>query len=327
MAAVSALGRLVAAGIVTGCLGCGDALVPTGFEGEPVFRFDDFITLGEPGPGVTSPVYALFWQPDGYEADEWQDGVQHPGVGLPFYGFDVVPFLLFDLPPLWMLTETERGGLFGLGTIVLFDDLDGDGRLDPDEPQLGHAEQGILYVPEDLNAARSPTGRPLVAGFHRIEVPTSCVAIVHEDEENEACDAPLGLRCQGVMDPDCGDGFCMSATGSGDRGWCALRNRGECEPENGAARPQIIDGGDGPGEYGVLWLEHCTRHSDCGEDGDRYCDVALGACVSDEGMRLQLGRLVFEGPCLPTEDDVEEWREEWEAGRVDDEGEDEEPEG
>jgi len=292
----------------------GDAIVPTAFEGVPVYRYDNMAIIGELDPEARQPVYALFWHVDGYESDAWDDGIEQPATRLPLEVFTFTTFNLFEHPADHMLAETHGQGRYGLGVIQAYDDANANGRYDDEiDRWLGFAHQGLLYVPEALDADASPTGLPLARGYHRVDYPISCVPVIEGDDD--ACEVPLGAACWG--DEDCGEGLCLGQGFFVDEGHCALADSA-CSPEGGALSIDFVD----PIGLTLTWLQGCRSHVDCGVADGRYCDVSLGACLPDQGMVLEVGIELPEAPCKLIAQLI---REDEEEGEEDD-GEDEDDE-
>lgn len=285
-----------AAFVAVAALGCGDAMVPTDFEGAPVLHRPNFAIVGD-APAATRPVYATFWHPDGYSSLSWEDGVEQAHTRLPLVSFTFQPFNLFEHPAARLLASTAAGGRYGIAAVQAYDDRNGNGWHDPDEPWLGYARRGLLFAPSALTAAESPTGRPLAAGYHPVDLPLSCVPI--EVGDSDACETPLGAICEG--DGDCGEGACLGQTLFEEQGYCGLP-ADECRPRDGALTVDFVE----PDGLRFTWLQRCDADADCGSDGRRFCDVSLGACRPDAGFVLQVGAVLPEAPCKLVEELIED---------------------
>ncbi len=66
-----------------GLLGCGDALVVSAYEGEPIFSHPRFSIAGRAPADAVSPRWAVFWLPEGTEHKDVSSAVEQVGTSRP----------------------------------------------------------------------------------------------------------------------------------------------------------------------------------------------------------------------------------------------------
>ncbi len=274
-------------------LGCGDALTERGFLGVPLYTFTGRIaSVGGPR-GYEGPLRAaLFWSPDGDTAItsklvEQQDismEVRFPGE------FEIN---VFAPPP--ETAWAEIGAAYRVGLILIYEDLDRDGRFDLGELRGGAQNQALLFVERALDAEGSPTGRALSPGFTAQRLPMAC----HEPESERApdCGVPLGATCS--VDADCGvEGLCVLQDRHGywSGGYCVQPHvRGSCVP---AGAVKLLS--DARGAEAYFWHLACETSADCRQEEGYACDQAHLACLPGEAVALILDpALIIADLCGP----------------------------
>lgn len=276
------MAAVIRAAWVLALLGCGDPLVPPPYRGEPVYVHAGFQISGRPDTPPVHPRWAVFWIRDGIhgalaEVDE-QIGTSRPAQ------VSEGPLHLFAAPGDDLLTETAAGGRYGLARILVYDDTDRDGRRAPDtERIIAHGDEALLYAPRALDAARSPTGRALPAGFHRITLPLPCTPIPPGDA---TCDVPLGAPCDSRF--RCGSGACwLEEAGGWPNGICVAHAGMACQPADGARFEYDLPAPDDVPIKG--WLPACTTDADCRQEDGYACDQGVGGCRPDPGFTVTFG--------------------------------------
>lgn len=288
--------------------GCGDALVGEAYRGPVVARIEGI--YAQPHMNVEDRDrlrLAVFWAPGGEFETDGDALIEHrastTGVG---DGFRFV-LTVHDEPESEHLTETPEGGVYGVGLLVVYDDLNRNNRRDADEPIVGGAgNHALLWVPEALSADRAPRGRAIPAGMHVVKTPTECGSPPNLPSRT-TCEVPFHAPCrtdcqcwpealrprncggpgagpgmmkQGMPNTDDIDGSCDD---SGPGGQCVLlqrQNRRNCvpRPEQAVFAPQLSTDMTSLGTY----IKACQVDADC-RTGEGYrCDQWLGGCVNTE---------------------------------------------
>ncbi len=263
-----------------------EPVVDTGYRGESLFSFsgriETFSQLSEnPAPYRVS----VFWLPDSGETalkPELLDEQASVSVSVTFpLAFDID---VFTPPGPDLLLDDGRG--FGLGLILAYQDRDGNGRYSPGELVGGSEERGLLYAPEPVGQAASPSGETLAAGFHLTRLPLKCPVDARFRIPTTDCGAPLGAACK--SDADCGAGVCLTEIGFEPLpgGACALvddfeRDLNACLPHGGGALEQ-------DGQF--YFLGYCEKDSDCRTGEGYVCDQPLATCLPDRPIRIVLAQ-------------------------------------
>ncbi|MBI2566148.1 MAG: hypothetical protein HYV63_03820 [Candidatus Schekmanbacteria bacterium] len=295
--AASALGSVAAAAVLALALGsCGDALVEHGYRGEPLFTFVGQIrSFGEIQVGDWPIRASLFWSRTG-RSDEAMDALieqRSVTVGVTFPSAFTVN--VFEPPP----PELGADALspYAVGLVLAYQDVDGNDAYtpgqDPEELLGGATESAVLWVPQELAADESPTGRDLAAGFSIVHLPLPCGAFepASGDAEDD-CGVALGSACQ--SDADCGDaGVCLSAPdwSTFRNGYCVLPETvGGCAPLHGS-----LIGLFGLDSFGFeigswYWFRVCTDDAECRLSESYGCDYVLSACWPRDPVWLDITR-------------------------------------
>ncbi|MCB9550283.1 MAG: hypothetical protein H6706_31180 [Myxococcales bacterium] len=267
-------------------LGCGDPLVQTAYEGEPVFVHHQMVLDGAQPPDAVSPRWGVFWLRGGFEAGNVDDGVEQPGTSRPAVRY-LGALRLYAPPAPALLATTAGGGRYGIGSLLLYDDRDGDRLRGPDEPILGTSQQALVYAPADLDAQASPTRRPLPAGFHVTRFPLPCEPT---RDGTEDCGLPIGDPC--VRAGDCGaEATCWRELGPGFPGGMCV-GTGSCE-QSGTVRYETSE----RRQLYVAWLPACAEDADCRVAAGYHCDQLLRACHVDAPISLTYGEVPTQGLC------------------------------
>jgi hypothetical protein len=132
--------------LALGAVGCGDDLVDGEFKGEPIYAVSGEIESLAPSTQRGRTKVAIAWVNFAVDGDFVT--VQGADVAEKSFPFDYEMRLL-DAPPDAALNFFDPAKL-GTGHLVVYEDVDGDGALDPEKDTLrGMAENHmVLYVPE-----------------------------------------------------------------------------------------------------------------------------------------------------------------------------------
>jgi hypothetical protein len=162
-----------------GAAACGDPLLPADYPGTPMMTLNGFISLSTVPVEAKRPILAIQWK--------WLDpstralfasfGPYEP-IGMTTlpstFELDVV-----DLPPEVVRRSYAVGDRFidcEVGCPVVFDDLDGNGTHDLDEPLIAISlDQLVVHVEDASGGAMTDSrfqfedGDRVTSGFHLVE--------------------------------------------------------------------------------------------------------------------------------------------------------------
>lgn len=173
--------------------GCGDPLVSTDYKGEPLLRVEGNIVLqdnlaSQDLGSLGRLQVALFWlsslQPS---ADTLSFRAEAGGVA---QGLASPARYAFDLyhPPsdAALITMPDTTQQVGLALVLLFDDLNGDGLRQDDEPFVGGTrDMMLLYTASSLTS--DLISEPLAPGFHLLSQALSTSGIGASSSSPPAC--------------------------------------------------------------------------------------------------------------------------------------------
>jgi hypothetical protein len=198
---------------------------------------------------------------------------------------------LFDEPRDEDFLNQAPGQRMGVARVAAYADDNGNGRKDESEPFLGNSFLRILLrVPQDLTAAASLTGAPLVAGWHVVSTPLTCpppdgspVPPSGDPVPDGDCGVPLGAACK--MDSDCHGGTCLRESGGPwPSGACVIPE----PPPNGCRqRGSVLM--HQPNDLTVrYWIKACTTTADCGRPSPYQCDQQLRGCKPTSAIVVEV---------------------------------------
>lgn len=223
-------------------LGCGDPLVDQRYRGEPIFK-----ATGTLAPDSMVPVSALTG--DVLAAVFWKRSLEPSGglraqlsasatVELPA----TIEVLLFAPPE--PADFVEEGGSYALGFLLLFVDLDRNGRYDEGTDRIigGDFGNAFVYSPQVIEAEASPSGTTLPAGFSLINRTLLCnwrLRSTATDPLPDYAPCEVGRRCA--------EGYaCRAITQV-----CAEEPSGECTPVGGSCGDGYRCDPSGPSCYPI----------------------------------------------------------------------------
>ncbi|MCA9547325.1 MAG: hypothetical protein KC613_23140, partial [Myxococcales bacterium] len=176
------------AALALALLGCGDGLVERGYRGEVLFHYTGQVTTAGRTVDFAHPLRAsLFWSTETDEAGLDDDLVEQPAIAVAVRFPGIFEINVFQRPPDHAWEDPQAG--FRVGFVLLYEDVNRNGRYDAGELRGGAADQVLLYAERALSAGASPTGRPLAVGFHTARLPMACPWL----EAGEAPHAEPGL--------------------------------------------------------------------------------------------------------------------------------------
>lgn len=271
------------------CVGCGDPLAPTAWQGALLLEAKGQLNVNE-DTGLSlleKPLRAgLFWSPGGEYDEDLDRWIEQASVPVPPFVPSRFEVRIHTELPAEMQVAGAR---YGIGRMLIYWDDDGDGRRGLGDPWVGFQDRaGWIFAPHALQADESPTALSLARGYHQVALPLPCNTRPTTPDETD-CGVHLGSAC--VADADCGAGAgCYLMLGQEfNAGICAvaLTGQGACVPSNGAAIGYTVGRGN---QY---LIKACARDADCTRPG-YTCDRGAGACMSTGeygGFRLNPGLL------------------------------------
>lgn len=261
---------------------CGDALVTYDYQGEPLLsvsgRIGDFRYAADDEETLRASVF--WWQDDRPQPDV-TELVEQEGVATKVTFPATFEINVFTPPPLEALDTTRP---FQIGTVLVYADVDQDGLLSEGELRGGATMFAIVFAPNPIPAARSPSGEALPRGYSIVRLPLPCGMQLELEPPGEQCGVPLGAACD--EDGDCGAGWCLLADDFVEYpgGMCVLDfSRSGCVPSNAVVDVLFFE--DEFVERDV-YLPMCGKQSDCREGYE--CLLAMGACVPLEPFFVDL---------------------------------------
>ena len=255
-------------------LGCGDALVDQTYRGEPIIRLEGQLRSFEPARPTTNAFYvSVFWSVNGETIIEPSMLVEQDSVGVKVEFPNSFLLNVFDVPPdSAKVSAPIKGTDYWLGMILIYEDVNGNGKFDSAELRGGAEDTILIYTKSGISASLSPTGRKLSGGYQVMRLPISC-----------ACDVRVGEAC--TSDADCGsEGFCVQELGGVNfsGGYCSVRvNGGNCLPAGSKAMlyPEVTIN-DPSGIPETLAYKKCANDSACRQNEGYLC--CQGVCRPPE---------------------------------------------
>ncbi len=143
----------------------------------------------------------------------------------------------------------------------------------------------LLFALRDLDAATSPTGAPLAAGFHRQGLPVVCDPATLPPSTAGDCGVPFDRVCE-AEETDCGPGSCFTTMPGAPNPVLAcsllLEDVDDCHPTEAGFRA-VWDGD--PDVLSGQYVERCAVDADCSAGG-RICNPLNRACYAPDPLRI-----------------------------------------
>lgn len=152
---------------------CGDPLAGTDYRGEPLFKLEGQISTVETLPDELRDAefaVSMFWSPN--DPVETTTLIEQPSVTTTVRFPSTFTLRVFEPPADEHFASTDAATAFGL--VLVYVDADNDRRYSAaagDQLLGGSMNRGLLYARDDVDAASSPSGNALTAGFNVVELP------------------------------------------------------------------------------------------------------------------------------------------------------------
>lgn len=175
--------------------GCGDALVDGDFRGVPLWQISGMVGQSEGAvPDTTGLRIALFWAPGGPRDNDLEHYVEDPSSSLPAQLPQALLLNVFQPPTPSMRVQAGSPG-YAVGRILGYLDRNQNGLRDPTEPIAGlNVPTAVLYAPQPVPAAQSPTGGTLAAGFQQVLLAQRCDRPPPAPLSRDSAASPWGPR-------------------------------------------------------------------------------------------------------------------------------------
>jgi len=263
--------------VLLGLLAC-DGLAPPDYTGEPKLRMEGNSVSGLPGEVEPRTVRAgLFWHPGGpVDYASFEELVEQPSNGMDLQWPGPVSWGLYDDPTAEQLHTRPSGVKVGIAFPFFYEDTNQNDLRESNERMLAHEPRAaILFAPQALSGADSPTGFAIPAGWHVVSRPFFCAPRTVPAHSDPACGVELGKEC--ADHAACGAGAeCLTmAPYPFPAGYCSIPETAEsaCRPQ---AAELFINHREPAKQY---WVQACTAQSDCSRGFPYQCDFAKGACL------------------------------------------------
>ncbi|MCA9542459.1 MAG: hypothetical protein KC620_26360, partial [Myxococcales bacterium] len=273
---MSLMRRFGLPGVLLGLLGCtADGLAPAAFRGEPLRALCFFDGDGSLVNRLNVRI-GLFWvtDPTAHVSVETLAEAPEASRGAVLHTDFIIP--IYATPDEWV-RDWGTGGEVAIALAIAYADGNGDHRLQPEEEVIAlTTEFLVLYAPHDVEAAHSPSTRPLHAGFNVVRGPLSCG--LQPEVTPGDCGVQLSTAC--ASDADCGLGACTSVGATaGEPPECTVIAAPDtpCHPSDGLLiyRRQV----ERPEAYGY-YGKACLTDADC-PNPRHICRVEAGYCGED----------------------------------------------
>lgn len=267
---------------------CGDPLVDKSFQGTPLF------TLQGQTYGTSYQVQldnprvrlALFWNTTGIENNDVEKLIEQPSAGLNTEVPLAFTLNLFEVPSeaLMLRYGTAR---FGIGRLLAYVDANGNSLRDASEAIVGlDGSRFILYAPEKIEGANSPTTGDILPGFHIASLPLPCNGnLTPPDVSTGDCGVPnLGGQCHD--DKDCGAGVCLTRfLLPWPGGYCVVKDPppDKCIPAGSVLARGPMDTKE------AYYVHACLTDADCKREFPYVCDLKNAACMPTAMQQIQIG--------------------------------------
>lgn len=260
MALLTRYASLIAIWALTSC----GSIVDDSYRGVPllelrgqIFSFDASV------PATASYRASVFWSNDGTFDLSATNLVEQPGLAVEVDFPSAFTINVFE-PPSGGLTQSNLP--YRLGFLVIYEDLDGNGKFTEGEVRGGASDVLIVHADAAVDAADSISERPLQPGYQLVRIPLEC-----------HCGANLGIAC--TDNESCGtNGVCIDEIDdlTFPGGFCMVElKQGRCYPKNSFH----LEYDDGVGGMRYLAHQTCRVDGECrAAEGYKCC---AGFCLPD----------------------------------------------
>jgi hypothetical protein len=239
-------------------------MVGNSYRGEPLFRVSGQIdSVGSFSDKSREQMrVSLFWSRLGQGNVQLQHLREQPSASASVRFPNTFEISIFYPPEAsHLVPETPS---YGLGLLLVYEDVDGDGRFSAsspvDELRGGALNRVLLYTATALPAHRSPLGMALPAGFSLAPLPIPCVPPGAAAVASPDCAPQIGRDCIAGAQ-HCGSwGRCMHA----EQRFGHAQNRcvhsfgtTTCVPQDGLLAEVTRE----------VWMPACARDGDCARPG------------------------------------------------------------
>ena len=241
---------------------CGDALVGESYRGQPLFRIETELVRTTAIRSSDKPFrVSVFWTKNGDTDVSAGNLVEQPSVAVDLAFPGRFKINIFQPPAGEGLLAVEG---HRVGLLLIYEDLDEDGRYDHGELRGGAFDRVLLHVPAAVEAASSITGERLAAGYNLARNPILC-----------SCGVNLGAAC--ADDAACGPaGQCAKDTGGFvfPNGMCVAESKPDCLPRGSMILGDFIEQGK------THAVKACRVDADCRVAEGYVCCANL--CFPDD---------------------------------------------
>ena len=259
-------------------LGCGDALIADDFRGEPLLTIQGQVNNFD-GSGLVAttdePVVALFWAPRGDVRASLSELIEQRSASAEVDFPARFEIRVFQPPG---AEHMVAGKPYAISAILVYQDVDGDGRLSGDELRGGDEGHVVVWAERDLGPSETPTQTAWKAGLQIVKTEQLCDLDFAGSRNPKPCGVPLGAAC--TQDADCGaQGRCLKSTEFEPLpgGYCVVDAETCLEAEGVIVE---VDGAD-------YVLDDCVADADCRVSEGYVCDE-LRSCWPDAVVRLDM---------------------------------------
>ena len=269
-------------------MACGSGLIEEGYQGVPAFSFEGLVEhfplLGE----VSNFRASIFWSLTGEPTAAPEAMIEQPDVAVRVTFPATFRMNIYQPPSDPRLRALPQP--YRVGMIVAYEDLNQNGRMEPQELAGGALNAVLLHAERPVAQEESPVGGPLPAGYFLARLPLDCQVEprpLRDIPLSNSCGALLGNACE--QNQDCGSrGYCERSVRNG---YCQLWETDSCTPENGVLDYPInyVTTSTGPIDPPLSWYLACNTDEDCRVEEGYECVNWLGACFPRIPVAISIG--------------------------------------
>jgi hypothetical protein len=277
------------AGVLAGVmLSCGDSIVDGTYSGTPRFLVHGSVGGTSAYVDPEHPVVRIgvFWSVRAKVQGADDILVEQPAAAIRAEYYRPFELKLFDEPGAEHLVVTPAGARYGVAWLAAYQDANGNGRRDEEEPLIGGSSGRVVIRALDALPARdSPTGAALAQGWHIVSLPLDCPRSGPSTQPvaDGECGVPLGVSCK--SDADCGGGVCVhDFIGPWPTGACLIPE----PPPNGCRQRGSVLLKEPSDSTKAYWLKACTVSEDCGRGPPYQCDQQIRGCRPSTDVQVDM---------------------------------------